>query len=45
MFTFLLSLIVVALAFVGGFYAGIKNSQSKKVEKGLDIIKALKSKD
>lgn len=45
MFTFLLSLIIVALAFVGGFYAGIKNAKSQKVEKTIDIIKALKSKD
>lgn len=45
MFTFLLSLVVVALAFLGGFYAGVKNAGSKKVDKTIDIIKALKSKD
>lgn len=45
MFTFLISLIVVTLAFAGGFYAGVKNAGSKKVEKAVDIIKALKSKD
>lgn len=45
MFTLLLSLIVITLAFLGGFYAGVKNASSKKVEKTLDILKALKSKD
>jgi uncharacterized protein (UPF0333 family) len=42
MFTFLLSLVVVALAFVGGFYAGVKNSKSSKVEKAVEAFKTLK---
>jgi uncharacterized protein (UPF0333 family) len=42
MFTFLLSLIVIALAFIGGFYAGVKNAKSSKVEKATEAFKALK---
>jgi lipopolysaccharide biosynthesis regulator YciM len=42
MFIFLLSLIVIAIAFVGGFYAGIKNAKSSKVEKANEVFKALK---
>lgn len=45
MITFLISVVAIALAFAGGFYAGVKNAGSKKVEKTIDIIKALKSKD
>jgi len=45
MFTLLLSFTVIVLAFLGGFYAGVKNAGSKKVEKTIDILKALKSKD
>jgi cell division protein FtsX len=45
MFTFLLSLIVISLAFVGGFYAGIKNANSQKVSWGKEMLNKLKSKD
>jgi len=38
------SIVAVAL-FAAGFYAGLKNAGSKKVEKSIDLIKALKSKD
>lgn len=38
------SVVAVAL-FAAGFYAGLKNAGSKKVEKSIDLIKALKSKD
>ena len=40
MFTILL----IVVAFAGGFYAGIKNAKSAKVEKAVDILKALKGK-
>lgn len=42
MFTFLLSIIVVAIAFIGGFYAGVKNANSSKVAKFKDIEDSLK---
>jgi septation ring formation regulator EzrA len=45
MITFIISLIVIVIAFASGFYAGVKNAKSQKVEKTIDIIKALKSKD
>jgi hypothetical protein len=45
MFTFLLSLTVIALAFLGGFYAGIKNAKSEKVSWGKEMLNKLKSKD
>ena len=34
----------LALGFAGGFYAGVKNASSAKVEKAVDILKALKGK-
>ena len=37
-------LICIALGFAGGFYAGVKNASSSKVEKAVDILKALKGK-
>ena len=37
-------LICIVLGFAGGFYAGVKNANSKKVEKAVDILKALKGK-
>jgi hypothetical protein len=37
-------LILIVLGFAGGFYAGVKNASSKKVEKAVDILKALKGK-
>jgi hypothetical protein len=42
MFTFLLSITVIALAFAGGFYAGVKNAKSSKVEKAVEAFKTLK---
>ena len=37
-------LICIVLGFAGGFYAGVKNASSSKVEKAVDILKALKGK-
>jgi hypothetical protein len=37
-------LILIVLGFAGGFYAGVKNASSKKVDKAIDILKALKGK-
>ena len=37
-------LLCIAVAFAGGFYAGVKNAKSSKVEKAVDILKALKGK-
>jgi uncharacterized protein (UPF0333 family) len=45
MFTFLLSLTAIVLAFLGGFYAGIKNASSEKVSWGKEMLNKLKSKD
>ena len=45
MFTFLLSLTIIVLAFLGGFYAGIKNAESKKVSWGKEMLNKLKSKE
>ena len=41
MTTFLIGLLI---GFIGGFYAGVKNAKSAKVEKAVDILKALKGK-
>jgi hypothetical protein len=45
MFTFLLSLTAIVLAFLGGFYAGVKNAGSQKVSWGKEMLNKLKSKD
>jgi hypothetical protein len=37
-------IICIVLGFAGGFYAGVKNASSAKVEKAVDILKALKGK-
>jgi hypothetical protein len=42
MITILVSLLI---GFIGGFIAGIRNASSSKVEKAVDILRALKSKD
>jgi hypothetical protein len=42
MITILVSLLV---GFIAGLVVGIKNAKSAKVEKAVDILKALKSKD
>ena len=41
MITFLIALF---LGFIGGFYAGVKNAKSAKVEKAKSILDALKGK-
>jgi hypothetical protein len=45
MFIFILSLTAIILAFLGGFYAGIKNAKSEKVSWGKEMLNKLKSKD
>lgn len=45
MFELLIYLIVAAVLFVAGFYSGIKNAESKKVQWGKELIRKLKSKD
>jgi hypothetical protein len=40
----MITLLIIVFAFAGGFYAGIKNAKSAKVEKAVDILKALKGK-
>jgi hypothetical protein len=40
----MITLLLIAVAFAGGFYAGVKNASSSKVEKAVDILKALKGK-
>lgn len=38
----ILALISLVVGFAGGFYAGLKNSNSSKVEKAKSIIEQLK---
>ena len=46
MITILVSLLIGFIGgFIGGFIAGLKNAKSAKVEKAVDILKALKGKD
>jgi hypothetical protein len=45
MFELLIYLIASAILFIAGFYAGVKNSESKKVAWGKEVIRKLKSKD
>jgi lipopolysaccharide biosynthesis regulator YciM len=40
----MITLLLIAVAFAGGFYAGVKNAKSSKVDKAVDILKALKGK-
>jgi uncharacterized protein YneF (UPF0154 family) len=42
MTTLVLIGVSLLLGFLGGFYAGVKNAKSAKVEKAVDILKALK---
>ena len=44
MTTLVLIGISLLVGFLGGFYAGVKNANSAKVEKAVDILKALKGK-
>jgi hypothetical protein len=40
----MITLLLIAVGFGGGFYAGIKNASSAKVEKAKTILDALKGK-
>jgi len=40
----MITLLLIVVGFAGGFYAGVKNAKSAKVEKAVDILKALKGK-
>jgi lipopolysaccharide biosynthesis regulator YciM len=40
----MITLLLIVVAFAGGFYAGIKNANSSKVEKAKSIVDALKGK-
>jgi hypothetical protein len=40
----MITLLLIVVAFTGGFYAGIKNAKSAKVEKAKSILDALKGK-
>ena len=44
MTTLILLAFALALGFAGGFYAGLKNASSAKVEKARTILDALKGK-
>lgn len=45
MFELLVYLIAGAVMFVAGFYSGVKNAESKKVQWSKEVIRKLKSKD
>jgi len=40
----ILTITLTLVAFAGGFYAGVKNAKSSKVEKAKDILDAIKKK-
>jgi hypothetical protein len=40
----MITLLLIVVAFAGGFYAGLKNAKSAKVEKARSILDALKGK-
>jgi len=40
----MITLLLIVVAFAGGFYAGVKNAKSAKVEKAKTILDALKGK-
>jgi lipopolysaccharide biosynthesis regulator YciM len=40
----MITLILIAVAFAGGFYAGVRNAKSAKVEKARSILDVLKGK-
>jgi hypothetical protein len=42
MFLFLIFIASIVFAFAGGFYAGVKNAKSSKVEKAKEAFKTLK---
>lgn len=45
MFELLVYLVASSLIFIAGFYAGIKNAKSSKVDAGKELLRRLKSKD
>ena len=40
----MITLLLIAVAFAGGFYAGVRNAKSSKVEKARCILDVLKGK-
>jgi lipopolysaccharide biosynthesis regulator YciM len=38
----MITLLLIAVAFAGGFYAGVRNAKSAKVEKARSILDVLK---
>ena len=38
----MITLLLIAVAFAGGFYAGVKNAKSAKVEKAKSLLDVLK---
>jgi len=40
----MITILLIVVAFAGGFYAGIKNAKSAKGENAVDSLKALKGK-
>lgn len=45
MFELLVYLVASSVIFIAGFYAGIKNANSSKVDAGKELLRRLKSKD
>jgi hypothetical protein len=44
MTAFLIVGIALVVAFLGGFYAGVKNANSSKISRGKELLDALKGK-
>jgi uncharacterized protein YneF (UPF0154 family) len=40
----MITILALLVGFIGGFYAGVKNAKSSKVEKAKSILDALKGK-
>jgi len=40
----MITLLLIVIAFAGGFYAGVKNADSSKLSKGKELLEALKGK-
>jgi hypothetical protein len=40
----MITLLLIAVAFAGGFYAGVRNAKSSKVERARSILDVLKGK-
>jgi len=40
----MITLLLIVVAFAGGFYAGVRNAKSAKVEKARSILDVLKGK-